>query len=87
MKLIVFHMVLIGSAILFLFGYGAYETFVYLRGPEPEGETAVERTLETGATAGIESLLIGLFMIAVAVALTVYLVRLIRRYRGRLAGF
>ena len=103
MKLIVFHQVLIGSAVLFFFGYGAYELFLFFFPPgaggsstgggslplaSGGGESLVAQPWEDRlAEAGAASLLTGVLMIAGGAALSVYLAWLVKRYKGQTAGF
>ncbi len=87
MKLIVFHQLLIASAIVFMLGYGGWEVYDYwFASPAAPvgGDLAV---LETSSGGDISGLLTGIAMLIGAGILGVYLNRLYRRYAGRMAGF
>jgi len=87
MKLIVFHQLLIASAIVFMLGYGGWELYDYwLADPAPSspGELAV---LDSPSGPGVEGLATGVAMLLGAGVLSVYLHRLYRRYAGQMAGF
>jgi len=87
MKLIVFHQLLIASAIIFMVGYGGWELYDYwFRGAV--GPASAEADIMGAATpAGPAAMFTGLAMLAGAGVLSVYLYRLYRRYAGQMSGF
>lgn len=87
MKLIVFHQLLIASAIVFMLGYGGWELYDYWfasPGAPAAGELAI---LDAPGDRGISGLVTGIAMLAGAGVLGVYLQRLYRRYAGQMSGF
>lgn len=87
MKLIVFHQLLIASAIVFMLGYGGWEMYDYwfaAPSASPTGELAV---LEASGGRGLSGLATGIAMLGGAAVLGVYLHRLHRRYAGQMSGF
>lgn len=86
MKLIVFHQLLIASAIVFMLGYGGWELYDYwFAAPAASGGDL--EVLDASSSADVSGLITGIAMLAGAVILGVYLGRLYRRYAGRMAGF
>lgn len=88
MKLILFHKVLIISAIVFFVGYGAYELYRYAipSEPAPSGPPSPLNDLASGptpATGPIEGLLTGIAMLLAAILLSSYLWWLWRRTSSR----
>lgn len=86
MKLIVFHQLLIASAIVFMLGYGGWELYDYWFAAPAASGCDLE-VLDASSSADVSGLITGIAMLAGAVILGVYLGRLYRRYAGRMAGF
>ncbi len=88
MKLIVFHQLLIASAIIFMVGYGGWELYDYWFGGGAAGGSAeAEITGAVAAQAGPAAMYTGLAMLLGAGILSVYLYRLYRRYASQMSGF
>lgn len=87
MKLIVFHQLLIASAIIFMVGYGGWELYDYWFGGTSGPISAESAILESSSNAGPAAMMTGIAMLLGAGVLSVYLYRLYRRYAGQMAGF
>lgn len=87
MKLIVFHQLLIASAIIFMVGYGGWELYDFWFGG-PGGPLSAEAAImDSASQAGPAAMYTGLAMIVGASVLSVYLYKLNRRYKGQMSGF
>lgn len=87
MKLIVFHQLLIASAIVFMLGYGGWELYDYWFSAPATASSVEMAVLESSSDTGVEGLMTGVAMLVGAGVLSVYLHRLYRRYAGQMAGF
>ncbi len=87
MKLIVFHQLLIASAIIFMVGYGGWELYDYWFGGSAGPVTAEAAIMESASPAGAAAMYTGVAMVLGAGVLSVYLYRLNRRYAGQMSGF
>lgn len=87
MKLIVFHQLLIASAIVFMLGYGGWELYDYWFAAPAAAPGSDLEVLDASFSADVSGLITGIAMLAGAGILGVYLSRLYRRYAGQMAGF